>query len=293
VHSDALGSVRALTDEAGVAAEQRGYEAFGTMNAQSGTDPLPYRFAGESYDSTSKLAYHRARWMDSRVGRFQGMDPWEGSIQSPTTLHRYFYGANNPVSVVDPTGRSFSMVSVSVGVAIMGITATIAGASISSDTVVTPLTAIDVTVIYDGSLAGWEAGFFRAGEIYMTDAESMVANVKKKLRGRKISTLKILDHSSSYPDGSLGYSLGATEEVNLKNFHLFTDTFSQLKDEFAPGGYVYLEHCQIGQNQELLRKTSAAFGVPVRGNTGNTNAALGVAFFGNTVLCSESKCDEF
>ena len=104
VHSDALGSVRALTDEAGIAAELRGYEAFGTMNAQSGTDPLPYRFAGEAFDPTSKLAYHRARWMDPRVGRFDAMDPFAGAVEVPRTLHRYSYVSANPVNAIDPTG---------------------------------------------------------------------------------------------------------------------------------------------------------------------------------------------
>jgi RHS repeat-associated protein len=114
VHHDALGSVRALTDETGTTVDSRGYEAFGTMNVEAGNDPLPYRFAGEAFESTSKLAYHRARWMDSRVGRFQGMDPWEGNPGNPTTLHRFLYGGGNPVSWVDPSGWDFDSVSISV-----------------------------------------------------------------------------------------------------------------------------------------------------------------------------------
>jgi RHS repeat-associated protein len=75
IHHDGLGSVRALTDETGTTVDTRAYEAFGTKNVEAGNDPLAYGFAGEPFEPTSLLAYHRARWMDARVGRFAGMDP--------------------------------------------------------------------------------------------------------------------------------------------------------------------------------------------------------------------------
>ena len=111
VHHDSVGSVRALTDETGVVVDARGYEAFGTMNVEAGSDPLPYRFAGEPFDGTSKLAYHRARWMDSRLGRFAGIDPFAGAVRDPRSLHGYAYAANDPSNKVDPNGREFDLVS--------------------------------------------------------------------------------------------------------------------------------------------------------------------------------------
>ena len=104
VHSDGLGSVRVLTDETGTTIDSRAYEAFGTKNVEAGSDPLTYGFAGEPFDSTSKLAYHRARWMDARVGRFEGMDPVDPDEQEPQSLQRYSYVTNNPVNGVDPSG---------------------------------------------------------------------------------------------------------------------------------------------------------------------------------------------
>jgi RHS repeat-associated protein len=104
VHSDGLGSVRVLTDETGTTIDSRGYEAFGTKNVEAGSDPLTYGFAGEPLENTSHLAYHRARWMDSRVGRFEGMDPWEGNPELPETLHRYMYVGDNPANLIDPSG---------------------------------------------------------------------------------------------------------------------------------------------------------------------------------------------
>jgi RHS repeat-associated protein len=104
VHEDGLGSVRAITDETGAVVDTRGYEAFGTKNSEAGSETLAYGFAGEALDSTTNLAYHRARWMDSRVGRFTGMDPSEGQPPKPSSLHRYSYTLNNPANWTDPTG---------------------------------------------------------------------------------------------------------------------------------------------------------------------------------------------
>ncbi len=104
VHSDGLGSVRLLTDETGTTVDTRGYEAFGTKNTEAGNDGLTYGFAGESFQPDSRLAYHRARWMDSRAGRFLGMDSAAGNFRTPGTLHKYVYATNRPTNVVDPSG---------------------------------------------------------------------------------------------------------------------------------------------------------------------------------------------
>ncbi len=105
VHHDALGSVRALTDESGMTTDTRAYEAFGTKNVETGSDPLTYGFAGEPFQSDSVLAYHRARWMDARVGRFEGIDVVDGDPRHPASLHRYSYAFNEPTSMADPSGN--------------------------------------------------------------------------------------------------------------------------------------------------------------------------------------------
>ena len=117
VHHDGLGSVRTLTDESGTTVDTRAYEAFGTKNVEAGSDPLAYGFAGEPFEATSQLAYHRARWMDSRVGRFAGMDPIDGIDRQPVTWHRYVSTSDDPVDRIDPSGR---MDMASLGAAIIG-----------------------------------------------------------------------------------------------------------------------------------------------------------------------------
>ena len=105
IHKDGLGSVRTITDNNGNIVDTRGYEAFGTKNSEAGSEPLAYGFAGEPFDTTTHLAYHRARWMDSRVGRFTGMDPLSPQLQQPGTYHAYLYAGDTPTMAVDPTGQ--------------------------------------------------------------------------------------------------------------------------------------------------------------------------------------------
>jgi RHS repeat-associated protein len=49
--------------------------------------------------------YHRARWMDPRTGRFAGMDPFDGLVREPISLHRYLYASADPVDKTDPSGE--------------------------------------------------------------------------------------------------------------------------------------------------------------------------------------------
>jgi RHS repeat-associated protein len=103
-HSDHIGSVRRLTNEAGVITDGYTYTAFGELLAHTGTDPQPYAFTGEPYDPNVGFQYHRARWMDPRVGRFVRMDPFRGRHTAPPSLHRYSYASQNPVTLIDPSG---------------------------------------------------------------------------------------------------------------------------------------------------------------------------------------------
>lgn len=126
-HPDGIGSIRRLTDEAGQVTDGYTYTAFGEQIAHSGSDPQPYAFAGEPYDPNSGFQYHRARWMDPRVGRFLGMDPWAGSPFDPPSLHRYVYAANKPTNSVDPTGKfEFSLLGMTSSVSISNVVRAIA-----------------------------------------------------------------------------------------------------------------------------------------------------------------------
>ena len=165
-HSDHIGSVRRLTDEAGTITDGYTYDAFGTLLAHTGTDPQPYAFTGEPYDPNVGFQYHRARWMDPRVGHFPGMDPFVGWGRDPITLHRYLYAGADPLNKKDPSGRELSVAQLTVvagiitGLASAAITAYRGGNAreiVTSGLVVGVGTAV---VVYVGlvAVAFWAAG---------------------------------------------------------------------------------------------------------------------------------------
>ncbi|MBI4758175.1 MAG: RHS repeat-associated core domain-containing protein, partial [Chloroflexi bacterium] len=107
VHSDALGSVRAITDNTGAVVGSYSYGAWG--DTLSASDPsgfsFPYRFVGAlgvRFDSTTGLHWMRNRWFDQGLGRFISRD-------TLYSLNRYSYGLNNPFIYLDTNGLSVSI----------------------------------------------------------------------------------------------------------------------------------------------------------------------------------------
>jgi RHS repeat-associated protein len=108
-HADGLGSVKVLTEAAGTQTDSYSYDAFGTVENKTGTTVNSYQYTGESTDDTIGLQYNRARWYDASIGRFTGLDPYEGELDAPSSLHRYSYAANDPVNNTDPSGEMSMM----------------------------------------------------------------------------------------------------------------------------------------------------------------------------------------
>lgn len=132
-HHDGQGTVDALTDDTGAAAQTYGYDAWGNPVEAAGTDDNPYRYAGERYDTDLGLIYLRARWYDPKVGRFVSADPFDGVSASPITLHKYVYGGGDPANRKDPSGLFFDAGGTMVALA------DIAGSELVSATTVTTI----------------------------------------------------------------------------------------------------------------------------------------------------------
>ena len=101
-HTDAIGSVRAITDAAGATVIRHDYGAFG-----EDTQPLtgdPQRFGGMQLDPESALNYAGARYYRVSWGRFTQVDPLGGSLTNPQRWNGYAYALNNPLRYVDPMG---------------------------------------------------------------------------------------------------------------------------------------------------------------------------------------------
>jgi RHS repeat-associated protein len=103
---DALGSILALTDDAGVVQTSYTYEPFGatTVSGQSNANPLQY--TARENDGTG-LYYYRARYYSPARGRFMGEDP-VGFAGGDANL--YAYVRNNPLQFVDPFGLTVTCV---------------------------------------------------------------------------------------------------------------------------------------------------------------------------------------
>jgi RHS repeat-associated protein len=116
---DGQGSVRYLTDSDGNVTDTYDYDAFGNLLSRTGTTDNNYLYTGEQWDFDLEMYFLRARYMDTDSGRFWGMDSFEGSNESPASLHKYLYANANPVMFTDPSGL-FSMVEMNMTQAVMG-----------------------------------------------------------------------------------------------------------------------------------------------------------------------------
>ena len=111
-HTDAIGSVRIVTDAAGNLMRQHDYWPFGAeVSPPPGecTDVRdPHGFTGQERDKETCQDYFGGRYYRSTVGRFTTVDPVlnaEAAIADPQRWNRYSYVANNPLTLIDPDGR--------------------------------------------------------------------------------------------------------------------------------------------------------------------------------------------
>jgi len=107
-HYDGLGSVRNVTDSAGVTQWTDSYEPFGTLHTQTQdatTAPANvFKFAGEYADPTG-LYHLRARQYQPAVATFTSSDPLSPAIG--VTPSAYAYVSNRPLVLVDPSGMTY------------------------------------------------------------------------------------------------------------------------------------------------------------------------------------------
>jgi RHS repeat-associated protein len=99
VFSDAIGSVRALTNQNGDVETTYTYEPFGRAQRGDASSSNTTQFAGREADA-SGLYYYRARYLDPMTNRFLSEDP----IGFGGGPNAYAYADNNPVSHNDPFG---------------------------------------------------------------------------------------------------------------------------------------------------------------------------------------------
>jgi RHS repeat-associated protein len=100
--TDHQGSVRQITDSAGVLLNQIDYDSYGNITSQSNPS-VTYRFGytGREWDGETGQYYYRARYYDQSIGRFLSQDPI-GFTAGDANLYRYVF--NSPTNFTDPSG---------------------------------------------------------------------------------------------------------------------------------------------------------------------------------------------
>ena len=104
IHTDALGSPIAASDEDGNFIWRESYEPYGKrLRLQKGSD-RPW-YTGK-YEEDIGLVYYGKRWYNPEIGRFYSVDPVRFNEANIHSFNRYAYANNNPYKFVDPDGEA-------------------------------------------------------------------------------------------------------------------------------------------------------------------------------------------
>lgn len=104
IHTDALGSVVAVTDSTGTVIEQREYEPYGRQLKPTTVSDGP-GYTGHASDAATEMIYMQQRYYDPEIGRFLSSDAMTAFDDPIRMFNRYKYAANNPYKFTDPDGR--------------------------------------------------------------------------------------------------------------------------------------------------------------------------------------------
>ncbi len=125
-HTDAIGSVRATTNNSGAVQARYDYLPFGELWEADPPAAVEVRqFAGKEREKigTHDLDYFGARYHLPVTGRFTTVDPVlnvEAAMTDPQRWNRYAYSVNRPFVMVDPDGRDPRLLTGGIGAAVYG-----------------------------------------------------------------------------------------------------------------------------------------------------------------------------
>jgi RHS repeat-associated protein len=118
-HTDAIGSVRMVTNEAAQVVARYDFQPFGLpLPVTPAPPPEARQFAGTERDTETEFDYFGARYYASGNGRFTTVDPvlnLEAALTEPQRWNRYAYAVNNPLKFTDPDGRDPRLITGAIG----------------------------------------------------------------------------------------------------------------------------------------------------------------------------------
>jgi RHS repeat-associated core domain len=105
VYTDPQGTPLVKADASGNVIARYDYTPYGSSVASLGNPPDGPGYTGHVNDPETGLVYMQARYYQP-FGRFLSPDPVEPSPGNLFSFNRYAYANNNPITNVDPDGRS-------------------------------------------------------------------------------------------------------------------------------------------------------------------------------------------
>lgn len=116
-HTDHLTGSSIETDASGNTLQTLDYQPFGSLrvNTKTGTYDNKHKFTGKELDTETSLTYFGARYYDSEIGRWMGVDPLVRDLQVkhlvfPQKLNGYGYVVNNSLKNIDIWGLDSALI---------------------------------------------------------------------------------------------------------------------------------------------------------------------------------------
>lgn len=106
VTTDAIGSIRMVTNASQTIVERHDYLPFGEEWAPPPSSISPVKFGGKERDAETGFDYFGARYLHGTTGRFTSPDAWIFADPArPQSWNLYVYVLNNPLRFIDPDGH--------------------------------------------------------------------------------------------------------------------------------------------------------------------------------------------
>jgi len=99
------------------------YDPYGNVLDETTNQPNPWQYAADYFESSMGLVKFGTRYYNPKSGRWTQQDSVAGSLGSPDSLNRYLYAGDDPVNVVDPSGRDATSCILSLEGSIVGLSA--------------------------------------------------------------------------------------------------------------------------------------------------------------------------
>jgi len=120
-HTDHLGSIMSITDNAGSEVFKASYDAWGKQTVTNSTFKFHRGFTGHEHLTEFGLINMNGRMYDPIIGRFLSPDPFVQFPDFSQSYNRYSYCLNNPLIYTDPDGEIAWLIPVAIIVVKAGI----------------------------------------------------------------------------------------------------------------------------------------------------------------------------